>query len=80
MNSDRVYSFFHSGSNTPFEHSKCRFGYNVNLDRDFTLHVSGMKLGMKSTFIMAEIQIVYKMESAIPVLKCISVKITENIR
>ena len=37
-----------------------------------------MKLGMKSTFIMAEIKIVCKMENFIHVLKCISVKIAEK--
>ena len=37
-----------------------------------------MKLGMKSTFIMAEIKIVYKMGSFIHVFKRISAKITEK--
>ena len=39
-----------------------------------------MKLGMKSTFIMAEIKIVCKMGSFIYVFKCISAKITGKIR
>ena len=41
---------------------------------------SWMKLGMKSTFIMAEIKIVCKMGSFIHVFKCISAKITGKIR
>ena len=39
-----------------------------------------MKLGMKSTFIMAEIKIVSKMGSFIHVYKCISAKIAGEIR
>ena len=39
-----------------------------------------MKLGIKSTFIMAEIKIVCKMGSFIDVFKCISAKITGKIR
>ena len=41
---------------------------------------SWMKLGMKSTFIMAKIKIVCKMGSFIHVFKSISAKITEKIR
>ena len=50
---------------------------HANLDRNFP---SWMKLGMKSTFIMAEIKIVCKMGSFIHVFKCISAKITGKIR
>ena len=39
-----------------------------------------MKLGMKSTFIMAEIKIGYKMGSFIHIRKCVSAKIAEKIR
>ena len=39
-----------------------------------------MKLGMKSTFIMAEIKIFCKMGSFIYVYKCISAKIAGKIR
>ena len=41
---------------------------------------SWMKLGMKSTFIMAEIKIVCKMGSFIHACKCISAKIARKIR
>ena len=41
---------------------------------------SSMKLGMKSTFIMAEIKIVCKMGSFIHIFKCISAKIAGKIR
>ena len=39
---------------------------------------SGMKLEMKSTFIMVEIMIVYKKGNFIHLLKCISAKIDEK--
>ena len=41
---------------------------------------SWMKLGMKSTFIMAEIKIVCKMGSFIHVFRCISAKIARKLR
>ena len=39
-----------------------------------------MKLGTKSTFIMAEIKIVCKMENFIHVFKCVRAKIAGKIR
>ena len=45
---------------------------HVNVDRNFTLE----GVGMKSTFIMAEIKIACKMGSVIHVFKCINAKIT----
>ncbi len=39
-----------------------------------------MKLGMKLTFIVAEMKIFYKIESFIHVLKCINAKIAETIK
>ena len=50
---------------------------HVNLDQNFTLK---MKLGMKSTFIMAEMKIVCEMGSFIHVFKCISAKVAGKIR
>ena len=67
---------FHSGSNRRsiainVDSESCKLGSRFH---------SGMKLGMKSTFIMAEIKIVCKMGSFVHILKCVGSKIEKKLK
>ena len=51
-----------------------------NIELKSCKHGSRFHCGMKSTFIMAEIKVIYKMGSFIHIVKCVSAKIAKKIR